>query len=124
MIICGVLEYFTSFVLEFFSNRSYWDYHDMQLNLNGRVCLAGLIAFDIGGFLAIFIVGPFIKNFMRRLGDKGAKIFCSILTVLFVIDIICCIVFGPNIGEGIGKECSERGDCIEMLYLSELAGTD
>ena len=119
MVLCGILEYFTSFVLEFFSNKSYWDYHDMQLNLNGRVCLAGLIAFDIGGFLSIFIVGPFIKNMMRRLGTKRSKILCFVLITLFVIDIICCAVFGPNIGEGIGKEYSERGIRYESVYLSE-----
>ena len=45
MVLCGILKYFTSFVIEFFSNRSYWDYHNMQMNLNGRVCLAGLIAY-------------------------------------------------------------------------------
>lgn len=124
MILCGILEYATSFVIEFFSNRSYWDYHNMQLNLNGRVCLAGLIAFDIGGFLGIFIVGPLIKNLMHRLGDKRAKIICSILIALFVIDIICCNIFGPNIGEGIGKEYSGRSIYSETLYLSENAGAD
>ena len=124
MILCGILEYFTSWVIEFFSNRSYWDYHNMQVNLNGRVCLAGLIAFDIGGFLGIFIVGPLIKNLMHRLGDKRAKIVCSVLITLFVIDIICCKIFGPNIGEGIGKEYSERGVGREIVYLAEQPGTD
>ena len=124
MVLCGILEYFTSFVLEFFSNKSYWDYHDMQLNLNGRVCLAGLIAFDIGGFLGIFIVGPLIKNMMHRLGDKKGKILCSVLITLFVIDMICCKVFGPNIGEGIGKEYSERGVGREVISLAEQPGTD
>ena len=124
MVLCGILEYFTSFVLEFFSNRSYWDYHDMHLNLNGRVCLAGLIAFDIGGFLGIFIVGPLIKNLMHRLGDKRAKIVCAVLVTLFVADIICCNIFGPNIGEGIGKEYSERGVVSETVYLAGRPGTD
>ena len=116
MVLCGIVEYFTSFVLEFFSNKSYWDYHNMQMNLNGRVCLAGLIAFDIGGFLGIFIVGPLIKNMMRRLGPKKAKIVCCVLVTLFVIDMICCAVFGPNIGEGIGREYA--GMNIHYLFIT------
>ena len=96
----------------------------MHLNLNGRVCLAGLIAFDIGGFLGIFIVGPLIKNLMHRLGDKRAKIVCAVLVTLFVADIICCNIFGPNIGEGIGKEYSERGVVSETVYLAGRPGTD
>jgi uncharacterized membrane protein len=112
MLLRGVIEYFTSFVIEFFNNMSYWDYHNMQLNLNGRVCMAGLLAFDIGGFLGIFIVGPLIKNLMRRLGPKKAKIVCSVLVALFVIDMICCSVFGPNAGEGIGVPITSH-----LLYL-------
>jgi hypothetical protein len=106
MLLCGVLEYATSFVLEYFSNMSYWDYHDMQVNLNGRVCLAGLIAFDIGGFLGIFIVGPLVRNMMRKLGTRKTNIVCAVLVLLFVTDMVCCSIFGPNKGEGIGKAIS------------------
>ncbi len=99
-------EYATSFVLEYFNNMSYWDYHDMQVNLNGRVCLAGLIAFDIGGFLGIFIVGPLVRNMMRKLGTRKTNIVCAVLVLLFVTDMVCCSIFGPNKGEGIGKAIS------------------
>jgi hypothetical protein len=56
---------------------------------------------------------------VHRLGDKKAKVICSILITLFVIDIICCNIFGPNIGEGIGKEYSERDICRETVCVSE-----
>ena len=106
MVLCGILEYTTSFVLEFFQNMSYWDYHKMKINLNGRVCLAGLIAFAIGGFLGIYILGPLIKNLMLKFGRKKSIIICTVLVILFIIDAVVCATVGPNTGEGVGKEYS------------------
>ncbi|SEQ60873.1 Protein of unknown function [Lachnospiraceae bacterium NE2001] len=116
MLLCGVLEYFTSFVLEFFKNMSYWDYHNMKVNLNGRVCLAGLIAFALGGFLGVYILGPLIKNLMAKLGRKKAIILCSILVILFIADAIICATVGPNTGKGVGKSYSMT----ELVYYDKL----
>ncbi|MBR2524001.1 MAG: DUF975 family protein [Clostridiales bacterium] len=107
MLLCGVLEYLTSFALEFFNNSSYWNYDDMFFNLNGRVCLAGLIAFALGGFLGIYILGPLIRRLLIRFGKKRTRILCTVLISLFLVDLGCCIVFGPNKGEGVGQDITE-----------------
>ena len=104
MVLCGILEYITSFVLEYFGNMQYWDYHQMTINLNGRVCLAGLLAFAIGGFLGIYILGPLIKNMMGRLDKKKTMIVCSVLVIAFIVDMIFCFAVGPNTGKGVGAE--------------------
>ncbi len=109
MVLCGILEYATSFFLEFFKNSKYWDYNDMFGNLNGRVCLAGLLAFAFGGFLGIYILGPMIKRWVERLGAKRTKILCIVLVTAFLIDVICCKIFGPNTGAGIGEQYALLG---------------
>ena len=104
MLLCGIMEYLTSFVLEFFTNKAYWTYFDMSFNLNGRVCLAGLLAFAIGGFFGIYILGPLIKRKLEKLGKKRTKILCIVLTSIFAIDLICCLTIGPNQGKGVGGD--------------------
>ena len=104
MVLCGILEYATSFYLEFFKNSKYWDYNDMFANINGRVCLAGLLAFAFGGFLGIYILGPQIKRWVEKIGDKKTKIICAVLVTAFLIDVICCAIFGPNQGAGVGEK--------------------
>ncbi|MBR3532608.1 MAG: DUF975 family protein [Clostridiales bacterium] len=104
MILCGILEYLTSFILEFFYNASYWDYKTMFINLNGRVCIAGLLAFALGGFLGVYLLGPMIRRCLDHIGPKKTKVLCIALTALFVADIICVLVFGPNGGEGVGQK--------------------
>ena len=104
MLLCGVLEYVTSLVLDIAMNASYWDYTTMDFNLNGRVCLAGLCAFAIGGFAGIYLIGPALSGALRKFGTKRTRILCSVLVAAFVTDLICCGIFGPNSGKGIGTE--------------------
>lgn len=102
MILCGILEYLTSFVLDFAMNASYWDYKDLSFNLNGRICLAGLAAFAAGGFAGIYLIGPAIKGRLEKFGKKRTVILCMILVAAFLIDFICCRIFGSNSGAGVG----------------------
>lgn len=104
MVLCGILEYLTSFLIEFFYDSHYWDYHEMLLNLNGRVCLAGLVAFAIGGFAGVYLLGPMIRALLLKIGKKASYIVCAVLVAAFLVDVVCCIVFGPNSGEGVGKK--------------------
>jgi len=100
--LCGVLEFASSWILDYFDNASYWDYKHMFLNLNGRICFAGLMAFGLGGMFGVYVAAPRLSIFLDKLGRKKSIIICAVLTTLFVIDIVCCIIFGLNSGEGVG----------------------
>ena len=117
MLLCGILEYLTSFALDYFQNAQYWDYKGMFMNLNGRICLAGLIAFALGGFLGVYIIGPFVKRMLVLLGRKRTIILCSILTAAFILDLIFCIVKGPNGGEGVGTELAEKAQDLFIFHI-------
>ena len=60
-IICSILEYFTSFIMEKIFNNRWWDYSDMPLNINGRICLIYSIAFGIGCTLTLRSINPGIR---------------------------------------------------------------
>ena len=100
--ICAVLEYLTSWILEFMFNSSYWDYNQMVLNVNGRICLAGLIAFGLGGLFGIYIAAPKLSVFLDKLGKKRARLIIATLVILFLIDTICCYTIGFNSGSYVG----------------------
>ncbi|MBQ8967165.1 hypothetical protein [Ruminococcus sp.] len=104
MLLCGILEYLTSLVLDIAMNATYWDYTTMSFNLNGRVCLAGLCAFAIGGFAGIYLIGPAISGALTKFGTKRTRIVCAILVAAFAADLIWCAVVGPNSGRGIDTD--------------------
>ena len=100
--ICAVLEYLTSWILEFMFNSSYWDYNEMVLNVNGRICLAGLIAFGLGGLFGIYIAAPKLSGLLDKLGKKKTRIILATLVIIFIIDTICCYTIGFNTGSNVG----------------------
>lgn len=100
--LAGIMEYLTSWFLDYFDNASYWSYKGMFANLNGRICFAGLFAFGIGGSFAIYTAGPFLRQCFHKLGKKKEWILAILLISLFLADVIYCMVNGFNTGSGVG----------------------
>ncbi len=63
ILVCGTLEYFTSYFMEKRYHARWWDYSQRKFNLNGRVCLNTIIPFGILGLFISYVSNPFlIKN--------------------------------------------------------------
>ena len=87
-VICGLLEYTTSYIMEKLFNARWWDYTNRKFNINGRICLETLIPFGIAGTTIICLINPFFINIYLKIPDLARDIITIILSFLFVIDII------------------------------------
>lgn len=106
MLLCGIIEYGTSLYLELHHGLSWWDYHGFFLNLNGRICLEGLLLFGVGGLAATYIIAPLLGNFIDKL-DKKTKIWVSIVLVLIISFDFYISGKIPNTGSGVTNEIKE-----------------
>ena len=100
MVLCGVIEYFTSLILEKVQGMRWWDYSGYFMNFQGRICLEGLVVFALGGCAAVYLIAPSLDHLFCKIPMKIKKIICVVLVVLFVADMAYS-AFVPNIGEGI-----------------------
>ena len=100
--LCGIIEYGTSCYLEYFKDARWWDYDGYFLNLHGRICLEGLLAFGIGGCAFIYFAAPFIESTLSCINNKIKIIFCILLSICFLTDQIYSSKY-PNIGSGINE---------------------
>ena len=102
MILCGILEYFTAWILEAtHGGTKWWDYSGYFINLHGRICAEGLIVFGLGGLAMVYFVAPAIDNKLREIKNKTLLIAISvILIVLYGIDTVYSSK-NPNTGRGI-----------------------
>ena len=66
VLITGVLEYISGFMLLKIFNRTWWDYTGLFLNIDGFVCLRSVITFGIGALLLIYIFEPLIIKFWKN----------------------------------------------------------
>lgn len=100
--VCSVVEYAASFILEKLYNEKWWDYSDMFLNLNGRICFIGILIFGIAGSLFVYYIAPSLDNLYSHVPKTARYVVCGILVACFAVD--CFFSFrNPNSGEGINQ---------------------
>ncbi len=100
MLICTVLEYFTSLFLECRWGIRWWDYSEHFLNLDGRVCLLGAIVFGLGGTALVCLFLPFFEKLYERILPKWRIALCFLLLLMFIGDGAWSAMH-PNTGDGI-----------------------
>lgn len=100
MALSGTIEYLAGWYLETFHNAKWWDYTGYFLNINGRVCLEGLIIFGLGGAVVTYFIGPILNELFDKIKPKISIIICIVLITLYSIDFIYSFKH-PNKGNGI-----------------------
>ena len=87
IIICSVVEYLTSYILEMIYKVRWWDYSDRMFNLNGRVCLFNSICFGLLGMLMVSYLNPVFLNLITSLSDTILTIIALIILIITLIDM-------------------------------------
>lgn len=90
--ITGVLEYICGFILLQIFKIRLWDYTGYFLNIGGHVCFLSALCFGIGGLLITYLIYPLIKKLYNKFDKKNLKIILSIISTLFLTDIIASIL--------------------------------
>jgi uncharacterized membrane protein len=81
MLICSVVEYLASFVMEKAFSTVTWDYSDKLLNLHGRICLQYSCCWGLLALLVVYVLDRFLYGFVDL---HGAQIGEIVLTMLIV----------------------------------------
>ena len=100
VLLCGAVEYGTSYVLEAVNGMRWWDYTGYFLNLNGRICGEGLMVFALGGMAAVYLLLPILDSLWSRIRPKVTVAICAVLVLAFCADMVYTHKV-PNVGEGI-----------------------
>lgn len=87
-VICTVLEYITSYLMEKIFKARWWDYSNYKFNVNGRVCLYLSCLFGLGGVVTVCFINPIIINLIKLIPNTIMLIISSILFILFLLDVI------------------------------------
>ena len=90
-IVCGSLEYLTSYLMEKIFKARWWDYSKKKFNINGRICLETLIPFGIISVLILSFVNPWILEKLYMIPKNALNWLVIILAIVFIVD--CVISF-------------------------------
>lgn len=87
-LICGTLEYLTSYLMEKIFKARWWDYTRRKFNINGRICLETLIPFGIISVLVICFVNPWLLNLLHQIPNNVLNILVITLMLIYLVDTV------------------------------------
>ena len=87
-VLCGLIEYMTSYVLEKRFHARWWDYSRKPMNLHGRVWIGNLILFGLGGVVIVDLINPLLLRLSEHMSFPLREIMALFLSVVFVADYV------------------------------------
>jgi uncharacterized membrane protein len=82
----AVAEFATSWVLEKRFNARWWDYSELPLNIQGRICVPVSIAFGLAGVAVVKFLIPAIEGVHNVVSPVVYEILAIILAAIFGAD--------------------------------------
>ena len=93
MILTGILEYITGYLMFKIYHRTWWDYTGLFLNIDGYVCLRSVLTFAIGGLFLIYVVEPLICKYINKLGKMHKYALLVSIFLIMIIDLSMTLMF-------------------------------
>ena len=91
IIVCSILEYITSYLMEKIFKARWWDYSDRKFNLNGRICGENAIAFGVVSIIILYLVNPLLNKLISLITPTALIVISTIGFIIFITDtIISC----------------------------------
>ena len=88
-VVCSILEYLTSYIMEVLFKTRWWDYSNKKFNLNGRICGLNSCLFGLGGIIVVYLTQPFLSKVLTKI---PLNLFNAITVFFFIIYLIDTII--------------------------------
>ena len=87
-VLCGAVEYFTSYFMEKRFHARWWDYSQKPMNLHGRIWIGNLILFGLGGVAIIHLINPLLYRLFTLVSLDARRILAAALLAVFAADYV------------------------------------
>lgn len=118
ILICSILEYITSYLMEKIFKARWWDYSDKRFNINGRICLETMIPFGILGTLCFYILNPFLIKVITSINTNIRLILGITLVIIFLLDNVISFNVLNKIGKNIKLQKKDNTDEIRENVIN------
>ena len=118
MILCTIVEYFVSWLMEKLFHTRWWDYSHYKIQLNGRICLLNSILFGFLGVVVIHFVYPLMIDLLNSLGQKVINVSGVIILTVLSVDIFFTVRKLVDFAN-VMKKLKELGETLNSHYGQE-----
>lgn len=88
----ALLEYSVSLSMERLFGAVWWDYSDLPLNLNGRICLPASLLFGVGGVLVAYFVAPLFNTAYAQVPPVAFEVLALVFVGMLASDTTATLI--------------------------------
>jgi uncharacterized membrane protein len=112
MVVCSLIEYIGSWLLQRFFKVKLWDYSKHKANINGRVCLLNSTIFGVAGVILTYVVHPLLSGGVNLLSDALVPDFSKAIIAVMSADATASILRMSGFKRGL-SDIKEKGRQLE-----------
>ncbi len=97
-ILCDIVEFMTSYIMEKLFNARWWDYSNKKFNIQGRICLTHTFYWGTCSCLFVFILEPIMNLYIvGQVSESSRHILTYIFLTVFAFDLLDTVIHALGI---------------------------
>ncbi len=117
-ILCDIVEFMTSYIMEKLFNARWWDYSNKKFNIQGRICLTHTLYWGTCSCLFVFILEPVIDLYLvGQVSENSRNILTYIFLTVFAFDLLDTVINALGIRDISSKFMKISEDVSEFAVL-------
>lgn len=97
IILCDIVEYFTSYVMEKLFAARWWDYTYEFLNINGRICLKHSLYWGVISVVFVKVIHPGVDRLYDKINGEYIYYIFAVIIIIFTLDLINAVIKASDI---------------------------
>lgn len=116
MIVASSLEFVTSFLMEKLFHAKWWDYSQLPLNLQGRICLPVSIFWGFLSVVLVKLLHPRVELLIEWIPKMVGEMAGYVIIVLFLTDLTITVIATVQLDKKINAMQKLREELYEFAY--------
>ncbi len=87
MVLCDLVEYVTSVLIEILFHARWWDYTYEYLNIKGRICFKHTLYWGIASVAFVKLLHPKIDSIVQNFNIRTVRVLLIIIFAVFFLDV-------------------------------------
>lgn len=97
-ILCDIVEFMTSYIMEKLFNARWWDYSNKKFNIQGRICLTHTFYWGTCSCLFVFVLEPIMNLYLvGQISESSRNILTYIFLTVFAFDLLDTVIHALGI---------------------------
>lgn len=88
MLLCDIVEFITSVLLEKLFHARWWDYSNKPYNLQGRICLGHTLYWGLGALGFMYLAHPLTSYLVSMLKTSAIYGMLIVILAVFFVDLV------------------------------------